>query len=510
VTRLSHPNGWWRDTAQQLLVLKQDKSVTPSLQAIVRTSANLLGRFHAMWTLEGLGTLDAALVRQAMKDPEPRMRIQAIRASETLYKGGDRSFAADYQTLAKDTSVDVALQAIMTLNTLKVPNAATTIKATMEANKAAGVQLVANAILNPGANAGGRGGFGGRGGPAPFTPEQQQIMQRGGAIYTELCFACHGNDGRGEPLPGAAPGLTRGPSLAGSPRVTGHRDFMIKTLLHGLTGPLDGERYSDLMIPMGSNSDQWVADVASYVRNNFGNSASFIAPSDVARARSSSSGRSTAWTQPELEAAMPRILPSDTTWKVTASHNPTAASGALTFLGWSTQTPQEPGMWFQIELPQAATLAEIQFTAGAGAGRGGRGGGGGGAAGGRAAGAAPGGAPGAPVAPVPAGEPPVVAPGQAARGQGAAAAPGPAAAPQAPAGPEASGFPREYRVQVSQDGTTWSTPVAQGQAAPGAVAIAFAPVQAKFVRITQTATAQPPAFWSMQNLKLLAVPSPSR
>jgi hypothetical protein len=256
------------------------------------------------------------------------------------------------------------------------------------------------------------------------------------------------------------------------------------------------------MIPMGSNSDQWVADVASYVRNNFGNSASFIAPSDVARARSGSGGRATAWTQPELEAVMPRILPSDTTWKISASHNPTAAAAALTFLGWSTQVPQEPGMWFQIELPQAATLAEIQFTAGAGAGRGGRGGGAGGR--GAAPGAAPG-APGAPVAPLPAGEPPAGAP--AARGQGGAGAPG---APQAPAGPEASGFPRAYQVQVSPDGTIWSTPVAQGQGAVGAVTIAFAPVQAKFVRITQTSTAQPPAFWSMQNLKVLAVPSPSR
>ena len=41
-----------------------------------------------MWTLEGLGALDAALVREQMKDANPRMRIQAIRASETLYKAG--------------------------------------------------------------------------------------------------------------------------------------------------------------------------------------------------------------------------------------------------------------------------------------------------------------------------------------------------------------------------------------------------------------------------------------
>ncbi len=32
VAHLAHPNGWWRDTAQQLLVLKQDRSVVPALR----------------------------------------------------------------------------------------------------------------------------------------------------------------------------------------------------------------------------------------------------------------------------------------------------------------------------------------------------------------------------------------------------------------------------------------------------------------------------------------------
>ena len=102
VAHLSHANGWWRDTAQQLLVFKQDKSVVPALQALVRSPSTLLGRFHGLWTLEGLGALDAALVRQQMKDTNPRMRVQAIRASESLYKSGDRSFAEDYRALAKD------------------------------------------------------------------------------------------------------------------------------------------------------------------------------------------------------------------------------------------------------------------------------------------------------------------------------------------------------------------------------------------------------------------------
>ena len=66
VRHFNHPNGWWRDTAQQLLVLKQDKSVVPALQLMSRSSTNLLARFHAMWTLEGLGALKPTLVRQLM------------------------------------------------------------------------------------------------------------------------------------------------------------------------------------------------------------------------------------------------------------------------------------------------------------------------------------------------------------------------------------------------------------------------------------------------------------
>jgi len=58
----------------------------------------LVARFHALWTLEGLGALDTSLVRVAMRDANPRMRIQGIRASETLYKGGDTTLAADWRT----------------------------------------------------------------------------------------------------------------------------------------------------------------------------------------------------------------------------------------------------------------------------------------------------------------------------------------------------------------------------------------------------------------------------
>ncbi len=149
LTHLGHPNGWWRDTAQRLLVLKQDKSVVPALRQTLSSSTNLLERFHVLWTLEGLGALDASAVRTLMADSEPRMRIQAVRASETLYKAGDKSFAEDYKRLARDPSTDVVIQALLTMNKWKVPDAIGVIKAVADANRARGVQMVATTILNP-------------------------------------------------------------------------------------------------------------------------------------------------------------------------------------------------------------------------------------------------------------------------------------------------------------------------------------------------------------------------
>ncbi len=451
VAHLSHPNGWWRDTAQQLLVLRQDSSVLPALRTLARTSTNQLARVHALWTIEGLGALTPALVRELLHDSDPQIRIQAMRASETLYKAGDRSFAADYRALTQDKDADVVVHAMLTLNLFKTPDAAAAVKSAMEASKARGVQFVADRILNPAA-AGRRGG--GRGVAA--TTEEQEILQRGETIYRELCFSCHGDAGEGTPTPGGN-GATLAPALAGSPRVIGHRDYMIKALLHGLTGPIAGQAYPQVMVPMGANQDRWIADVASFVRNGFGNGAGFVSAGDVARVRAASD-RKTPWTAAELEASLPKLLAPDASWKVSASHEsrptpqPNVAGGfsyasavaaALTFQGWSTGVAQAPGMWLQVELPSPVTLTEVQFTSWT-----------------------TGGARGGP--------------------------------------PAVWNYPRGYRLQVSTDGTTWSSPVAEGQGAPGTTAITFAPVTARFVRLTTTT--QDDAPWGVRLFRLFVLP----
>jgi glucose/arabinose dehydrogenase/mono/diheme cytochrome c family protein len=467
VAHLNDPNGWWRDTAQQLLVLEQDKSVVPALKQMAKSSSNQLARIHALWTLDGLMAADATLVRELMKDGDPQVRLAAIRASETLYKAGDRSLAADYKTLANDADPDVTIQAMLTMNLLKVAEAPDAIKAISAENQKKGVQLVATTLLNPSTAGRGSGleGLGGR----TYTPEERKALETGGTVYKELCFACHGDDGRGAPAPDGSPAGTRAPALAASPRVVGHRDYVIKALLHGLTGPVNGITYTEVMIPMGENPDDWIAAVGSYVRNAFGNRASTITATDVARVRAASGNRKTAWNVAEIESSMPKMAIVDNGWKVTASHNAATASDALSIRPWTSGRAQEAGMWLQVELPQPLTVTELQF---------------------ESAPAVVETEPAAPGAPTRTGIP----------GQGRGA-PGTPAPPPPPVG-----YPRAFEVQVSMDGATWGPPVARGQGVGTSTSVTFPPVRAKFVRITQTGSAADAPPWSVLRLRLFEAP----
>ncbi|HMF13877.1 MAG TPA: c-type cytochrome, partial [Gemmataceae bacterium] len=339
VHHLENRNGWWRDTAQRLLILRQDKSVSPTLHQMARTSKDPLARVHALWTLEGLGTLDAAFVRETMKDANPRLRIQAIRLSESLVKAGDKSLTSDVQALAKDANPNVVIQALMTLHLLKAPDATALIAATLKTSRSRGVREIGGQLLQPQDTFSAVSLF-------RFTPDQRRTLERGATIYKELCYTCHGQDGRGAPLAGAPEGTTQAPPLAGSSRVLGHRDGVINVLLHGLIGPVEGKTYQSLMAPMGSNEDEWIASVASYVRNNFGNSASFITPAEVAKARAAAGGRNYPWTVEELQTLLPGFLRYRPDWKITASHNSDHAHFAINgggFIQWDTGAPQQPG-----------------------------------------------------------------------------------------------------------------------------------------------------------------------
>ncbi len=352
VGHLGHPNGWWRDTAQKLLILTQDKSVVPALRALTRTASNPLARAHALWTLEGLDALDATLAREKFKDAATSVRVAAIRASETLVKRGDAALGGEILALCKDATVEVAIQAMLSANLLKLPEAKALIASSAQNNPVASVKGIASQILNP---------IGGTIG-AQFTGPQRQQLERGQGIYLETCFACHGLDGKGTPIEGRA--ATLAPPLAGSATVNAHRDAVILALLHGVAGPIEGKTYEAPMAPLGGNDDAWIAAVASYVRTSFGNPSLPVSAQDVTRVRTAHAVRKEAWTVPELNAQLPQPVPNRHAWKLTtnrpadASEANTAGPAAFPF---NVKGPVT-GAWLQIELPEAATIAEMRLS----------------------------------------------------------------------------------------------------------------------------------------------------
>ncbi|MFK5921337.1 MAG: c-type cytochrome [Verrucomicrobiota bacterium] len=84
---LSHPNGWWRDTAQRLIVQSGDTSVADNLREIINKSKNPLTRIHALWTLEGLQILTPADIANALESDHPKVVANAARVAGLLATG---------------------------------------------------------------------------------------------------------------------------------------------------------------------------------------------------------------------------------------------------------------------------------------------------------------------------------------------------------------------------------------------------------------------------------------
>ena len=188
-------------------------------------------------------------------------------------------------------------------------------------------------------------------------------MESGAVIYKQLCFACHGNDGKGTPMTGRLD-LTLAPPLSKSPRVLGSGGSLVRTILHGLQGPLDGKTYPGQMLPLGTYVDEWIASVSTYIRNSFGNKGGPITKEFVAGIRKDSGERLLPWTEAELEELEPPLMPKRKKWKLTASHGSEKLGGCVDGNDksrYDTGASQVPSMWVQVELPFVSKVNRIQL-----------------------------------------------------------------------------------------------------------------------------------------------------
>ena len=121
VKALGHPNGWWRDEAQKLLILRKEAKAIPLLKRAVKNAKSGLGRAHALWTLDGMGAWDESLVLSAISDKDMDVRLAALRVSgEKLLENKASKVLLDAVTKQlPDDDLDISAQRLLSLSFYK-------------------------------------------------------------------------------------------------------------------------------------------------------------------------------------------------------------------------------------------------------------------------------------------------------------------------------------------------------------------------------------------------------
>jgi len=111
------------------------------------------------------------------------------------------------------------------------------------------------------------------------TAASATIKSPGRTIYEQICAACHMADGSGA-------GQMQ-PALAGSAVVQGDPAQIIRVVLNGPAAvlPADRPKFQNVMPALSMLTDEQIANVLTYVRQNFGRGASAVTPAQVAAQR---------------------------------------------------------------------------------------------------------------------------------------------------------------------------------------------------------------------------------
>lgn len=319
VKMLMHANAWHRETAQRVLVERKDAGTVPLLAKLAANGAPV-ARIHAIWTLEGMGELKAEHLTAALKDKDAKVQASALWASTTLDSAELSKLGAGLVSLKPADKEDApylarVLGALGTADSLGAlakllkdePNVRFMKEAAisgLHGHEAEFKPLAGTADKNFLAwlDQGEKNVVATPQGPS-LKGEQLASWNRGKALYAgeAACFSCHGPDGSGV--------LQLGPPLDGSEWVTGKPETLVNIMLHGLTGPITvaGEHYKPAtdMPALGINpmfTDQKLADIATYVRNEWSNKAAAVSPSVAAKQREATKDRSgRPWTEEELK-----------------------------------------------------------------------------------------------------------------------------------------------------------------------------------------------------------------
>lgn len=122
VRELASGNAWRRETAQRLLIERGEKAALAPLAKLVRQGATPQARFHALGSLDGLGSLEPAHVLHTLGDASYGVRRQALQFSER-WLGSQPAILDRVLKMVNDDDPVVRLQLAMTLGESRDPRA---------------------------------------------------------------------------------------------------------------------------------------------------------------------------------------------------------------------------------------------------------------------------------------------------------------------------------------------------------------------------------------------------
>ncbi|MDQ2862539.1 MAG: cytochrome C [Bacteroidota bacterium] len=306
---LGHPNGWWRDNAQKLIIIRGDLSVVPALKSMATgqkgapvNDTSHLARIHALWTLEGLNSIDKGTLIQALHDPNPQVRKTAVWISEAYLKKNDSQMIDEVAKLQNDSGFDVRVQVLLSMYQSNSDQAKAIVKNIMNQNAdnkmivAAKDALDKTQIIKELSSR-----------LVGMTQDDKHTILDGAITFRSLCANCHGADGEGLAI--GSGDLAAPPLVGANPLQLSEKYTAMRILLGGLSGPVEGKKYAGEMPSMAANSDDWIANVLSYARYEFGKNAKnkknisrVVKRDEIKKMREEMKGRDKPWTLEALKS----------------------------------------------------------------------------------------------------------------------------------------------------------------------------------------------------------------
>ena len=330
VRHLQNPIGWWRDTAQKLILLRNDREkAIPLLEGLFRFTQSPLPRIHALWTLNGIQAITPEIKKEALMDRAAEIRRTMVQIIEP----GLPEEVDLLLPLENERDPRVAEQLIFSLGTTDDPQAEKLIQSLASRHLADQGVMLATAVSLWGkkhlpliqqikskkafekVSKDQRGSTDmawnrilsswdrGMKFAKDFDTTHRKMIQNGERLYFQHCTSCHGADGKGVQVPGTDQYLA--PSLVDSKRVHGNPDQLVPLFLHGLMGPIDGRNYSaGYMAPakaFGIEREDRLAELLTYIRYAWGKEGDCVEKETVSDLRKKHSQRTNPWTDQELK-----------------------------------------------------------------------------------------------------------------------------------------------------------------------------------------------------------------